>query len=130
MVIKGLIDSARNAEGYAGIAVCYGDDILITEGIDSYVLSYLLRMYRHISTGSLVNGRPGYVSTIIGGFTFFIQPYHRMIVVTRYYGRVRAPPSLASFEPDFTDTSFTPGLPSIENARHDAEAILKQLKMI
>ena len=123
MSLKAIIDWARAAAGYAGLAVCAGGREIFNEDIDQAHVAAL--------TGAL-GASPGArrISAAARGLTLVALEAGGYTIVLKVAGRFPVVGGPCLEEPAFVDPSRVPGLPTREAARAEAEAALRQLGLI
>jgi hypothetical protein len=127
MAIKAIVDAARALPGYGGLAVISRGELLFIEYIE---LDHLLRMYALYDRVCEKLGVRKRLCAVAGGFTFHVYDNGGLTIVVRMAGRFCPVPRLIMAESDFVDPSPSDLLPSREEIRHEAEALLQQYDLL
>ncbi|WP_325376977.1 hypothetical protein [Methanocella sp.] len=122
-MIKRIVDLLRSTDGYAGIAIYRGQGLLFCEGWEPSHIARVVEFY----SGPASHFQAKRMTLVIQGFTITVFMAGDMLVVCRSAGRFTSIPSLPEEEPDYTAGQAPAGLISREEARKEAEAMLKVL---
>lgn len=122
-MIKRIVDRLRRAEGYAGMAVYRNESLLFHEGWDPGHAARIVELHRGLETRLAAKK----TAVVIQGYTVSVFSSGALLVACRSAGRFTGLPALPDEEPEFTSGQAPPGLISREEARREAQAILKSL---
>ena len=126
--VKALIDAARQTPGYAGLAVFARGDVLFEEHLDLAYASGLLALRARLACRALPGGPC--LTAATSAFTFHVIDMGEMVAVLQLAGRFTGAPRLSCPEPEFAESpSARAGLPTREEVRREAEALLKQYNL-
>lgn len=122
-MIKPIVDLMRSTDGYAGMAIYRGRDLLFCEDWEPAHVARVVELYDGLA--SRFHARN--TALVIKGYTINIFMAGDMLVACRSEGRFTALPALPDDAPEYTSGQAPAGLISREEARKEAEAMLKML---
>lgn len=128
LVIKNIIDIARKCEGYAGIAIYSGGTSIFNESVGREYAEEMLGLYQWVER-TYANGNTDYIVVGIRRFTTFIRMLDDLVIVLLLSGKPQAFPDFTVDEPCFICPGTLPGLPTKEDARREAEVIIKRFNI-
>lgn len=120
-MIKRIVDTLRGTYGYAGVAIYRGDCLLFYEGWDPGHAGLIKKFY----DGMLLP--TDRIAMVIRGYTVTLFMLGGLLVACRSEGRFTPLPPLPDEEPEYTTGLTTSGLMARDEARKEAEAMLKAL---
>ncbi len=122
-MIKGLIDTFRGRDGYAGLAIYRNDVLLFCESVEpsfaEKIKQFFLENESAFQTGS--------TTAMIRGFTITASRLDDLLVISRLEGRFTPSPGMAQEEPEYFLKEPSARLITKEEARKEAEIMLKHL---
>ena len=122
-MIKRIVDMMRKADGYAGIAVYRGADLLFNEGLEPELAGRLKVIFEDVRS----KFPSGKAALVIGGYTINMLAEGDIVAICQTEGRFSSVPDLSADEPEYTAGQAPAGLISREEARKEAAAMLKTL---
>lgn len=128
MTVKAIIDAARSAPGYAGIAIFAGGQFIYAEHIPGDYAVRLSTLYGRLN-GKSAAGHDC-LCAVAAGFTFYVYPDGGLTVILRMAGRFSPCPQSSRAEPDYAEPLADAVLPSRSGVRREAEALLRQYDLL
>jgi|GEM_PF-5286244 len=122
-MIKSLIDSYRCLEGYAGMAIYRDGGLLFCEGIDPDFTEKMKALF--LECGSSFKSTAA--MAIIRGFTISVSRLEGLLIISRFEGRFTCSPVVDPEEPEYSTGKPLARLITKEEAKKEAEYMLKQL---
>ncbi len=122
-MIKELIDTVRGREGYAGVAIYRGDTLLFCESLE---LSFAEKIKILFAENEAVY-HSKVTAVMIRGFTITASMIDDLLVISRLEGRFMPAPVVTQEEPEYDVKGPEVRLITREEARKEAEIMLKHL---
>lgn len=125
-MIKRLIDAFRCREGYAGMAIYRENELLFYEGLEPGFADKVRLLFEDNRTAFYTNS----IIAIIRGFTVTTFRADDLLIICRLEGRFTPLPRPAAEEPEYLAGQQAAHLMTREEARREAEIMLKKLMSI
>jgi hypothetical protein len=122
-LIKGMIDVIREMPGYAGMAVYFAHDCVYADVIDRNIAD---GMYDLLIDSS----RKRSITAIVRGYSILAFEVGDTAVVARFEGRYFHMPKLSLEEDDIVASEPAPRLISRDEARREAQQLLRRFNIL
>jgi hypothetical protein len=122
-LIKGLIDLVRDMPGYAGMAVYFAHRRVYLDLLDEKYSDGLYDLYLE-SPGVTA------ITAIVRGYSILAFSVGDIVVVSRFEGRYFQAPMISLDEDDIVPAGPAPRLMSREEARREAQELLRSLNIL
>ena len=128
MTVKAILDAARAAQAYAGVAIFSPGQVLFIENIELDYATRLCSLYRRICGEAPAEAES--LCAVAAGFTFYLNRMGSFTIVLRLSGRFSPRPLLRWLESDYLDPVTDTLLPGRADVHREAEALLRQYDLI
>lgn len=124
-LIKGVIDRARGTPGYAGMAVYYENACVYIDILDADLADGLYSLFKDACRSNVKA-----VTAIVRGYSVMAFNVGELAVVARLEGRYAATLKINAEDDDIALAEPAPCLITREEARHEAQELLKSFNLI
>jgi hypothetical protein len=121
-LIKGVIDVVREMPGYAGMAVYFAHDCVYADAIDTKIADSMYDLFNLPHAKSF--------TAIVRGYSILAFGVGDTAVVARFEGRYYHIPKLSLGEDDIVASEPAPRLISRDEARREAQKLLKNFNIL